>query len=61
MCRFCDDLKDWKEIEQSNIVDFRLRISMRHFKRNGSGHSETTYGYYKIHYCPECGKELEKG
>ncbi len=61
MCRFCQDLEEWKEIEQSNkLIEYGLRLSMKHYKSNAKNYSEVTYGYYLIRFCPECGRDLRR-
>ncbi len=61
MCRFCDDLEEWKEIEQSNkLIKYGIRLIMKHYKNNTKNYSEVSYGYYKIIFCPECGRKIKE-
>lgn len=67
MCRFCDELHEWKEIHKEGRSERQKEFKLRHyykvclciksFNKYGSAGTYIGRSHY-LRYCPECGKKL---
>ena len=63
MCKFCDELKEFKAMRNGHRVDgvktyYKVALVVEDF-RNRNLCGKLTFRPHKFKYCPECGKEIK--
>lgn len=65
MCKCCEEIKNWKEINQNNenvINEIFAKLSIYSWRKGerkirGNQFSQVTTRAYRLNYCPLCGKK----
>lgn len=65
MCKCCEEIENWKEINQNNeniTSKIFAKLSIRSWRKGekkveGNEFSNVTTNQYELRYCPLCGKK----
>lgn len=54
-CEFCNNLKEWQEVDIEKRNVYRVRLVITDIKEKGMINCR----WSSLKHCPECGKELQ--